>query len=274
MKQLSQEHTIFKGVNTGFRVELERINKDRNALRALTVKGFDKTLEEMNERLEYIQKNLNDFLKMKRKRFPRFFFLSNEDLLEIMGQSKDLTPMNKHVKKRFEGIAHLQISKQSNKAKSQQIIGFSAPDSEETSLTTPISGNDKVEDWFIDLLRGMKSEVKALFKDPSNPLKEATKSKTGNEKLASCIRERKGQYLITISQIGWTKEVNNTFLELEVENTTHGYKKIKGLFKNRVDKYTNYVQKLADEPRMRSKLVSLITIEQHHKDIIDSLHKK
>ena len=35
MKQLSQEHTIFKGVNTGFRAELERINKDRNALRAL-----------------------------------------------------------------------------------------------------------------------------------------------------------------------------------------------------------------------------------------------
>ena len=228
----------------------------------------------MNERLEYIQKDLNDFLKMKRKRFPRFFFLSNEDLLEFMGQSKDPTPINKHVKKWFEGIAYLQISKQSNKAKPHQIIGFSAPDSEEISLTTPISGNDKVEDWFNDLLRGMQVEVKALFKDSSNPLKEATKSKTGNEKLASCIRERKGQYLITISQIDWTKEVNNSLLELEVANTTHGYKKIKGLFKNRVDKYTDYVQKLADERRTRSKIVSLITIEQHHKDIIYFLHKK
>jgi len=274
MKQLSQEHTIFKGVNTGFRAELERISKDRNALRALTVKGLDKTLEEMNERLEYIQKNLDDYLKLKRRSFPRFFFLSNEDLLEIMGQSKDPTPMNKHVKKCFEGISHLQISKQNNRAKPHQIVGFSAPDGEEISLTTPISGNDKVEDWFRDLLKGMQAEVKALFKDPSNPLKEATKSKTGNEKLASCIRERKGQYLITVSQIDWTREVNNTLSELEAGNTTHGYKKIKGLFKNRVEKYTNYVKKLADEPRTRNKLVALITIEQHNKDIIDALAKK
>lgn len=99
MKQLSQEHTIFQGVNAGFKSELERINKDRNALRALTIEGLDKTLEEMDIKLEHIQKNLDDYLKLKRQNFPRFFFLSNEDLLEIMGQSKDPTPMNKHVKK-------------------------------------------------------------------------------------------------------------------------------------------------------------------------------
>jgi dynein heavy chain len=273
MKQLATEHTIFQGVNSGFRAELERINKDKNALRSLTVKGLDKTLEEMDERLEYIQKNLDDYLKLKRQSFPRFFFLSNEDLLEIMGQSKDPTPMNKHVKKCFEGIQHLQITKQSNRAKPHQIVGLTAPDGEEVPLSTPIAGLNKVEDWFKDLLKGMQSEIQALFKDATSPLKDALKRSASTEKLAECIRNRKGQFLITSCQIEWTKEVAATLMALESGSVTQGYKKLKNSYRTKIDKYTGYVKKLSEEPRTRNKLMALITIELHNKEIIEQLAK-
>ena len=90
---------------------MERINKDRNAYRALIVKGFINILQDLNKKLEYIQKNLNQFLEGKRSLFPRFYFLSNDDLLEIIGQAKDPEPIQKHIKKIFEGTNTLGINK-------------------------------------------------------------------------------------------------------------------------------------------------------------------
>ncbi len=83
---------------------MERINKEKNAYRSLIVKGLIPTLQDLNKKLEHIQKSLNDFLDQKRYSFPRFYFLSNDDLLEIIGQAKDPEPVSKHIKKIFEGI--------------------------------------------------------------------------------------------------------------------------------------------------------------------------
>lgn len=51
--------------------------------------GLLDTLNEMNTKLEEIQKSLDMYLETKRQIFPRFYFLSNDDLLEILGQSKN-----------------------------------------------------------------------------------------------------------------------------------------------------------------------------------------
>lgn len=68
---------------------MTRLNKDPNAMRGTHHEGLLELLNEMNASLESIQRSLDMYLETKRQCFPRFYFLSNDDLLEILGQSKN-----------------------------------------------------------------------------------------------------------------------------------------------------------------------------------------
>lgn len=63
----------------------------------------------MNIKLEEIQKALDMYLETKRQIFPRFYFLSNDDVLEILGQSQNPVAMQPHLKKCFDNIKSLRM---------------------------------------------------------------------------------------------------------------------------------------------------------------------
>ena len=56
-----------------------------------------------------IQKHLETFLENKRKDFPRFFFLSNDKLLQILEAAQDIRKAEKHLNKIFENIMKIKL---------------------------------------------------------------------------------------------------------------------------------------------------------------------
>jgi dynein heavy chain 1 len=74
----------------------------------MTIQNLQKTLERLSELLSKIQKALGDYLESQRTKFARFYFVGDEDLLEIIGNSKDVTNVQRHFSKMFAGITALQ----------------------------------------------------------------------------------------------------------------------------------------------------------------------
>jgi dynein heavy chain len=108
-KQLPMEFNLFIQVNTDFTLVMTGLYNDNIAERCCTVDGLLPKIYKMDEGLEKIQKSLDQYLETKRMVFPRFYFVSDDDLLEILGQSKDPVAVQKHIKKCFEGIKTLKL---------------------------------------------------------------------------------------------------------------------------------------------------------------------
>ena len=62
-------------------------NKIPNIKQACHVTNRLSDLDNLSQGLEKCQKSLNDYLDSKRNAFPRFFFISDDELLSILGSS-------------------------------------------------------------------------------------------------------------------------------------------------------------------------------------------
>lgn len=73
--------------------------------------GISEQLGNMNEKFEVIEKSLDSYLEAKRQIFPRFYFISNDDLLQILGQGKNPEAIIPHLKKCFDNISTVKLEK-------------------------------------------------------------------------------------------------------------------------------------------------------------------
>ena len=104
------------------------------------------------------QKALNDFLEQKRSIFSRFYFIGDDDLLEILGQAKNPVVIQSHLKKLFAGIYKVEFDKGNS-----SILSMISSANEYVKLKTPVRITDDVELWLGELEKSMRDTLNSLL---------------------------------------------------------------------------------------------------------------
>ena len=263
-KQLPLESTLFDEVNQAYCEITENIVKNPLALPSAMDEKVLPTLLGMQEKLDRIQKCLDQYLETKRMLFPRFYFLSNDDLLEILGHQKDPDQVQKHIKKCFEGIKTLNLLAPGTRSNMTfEAVGMNAPDGEQVAFSANVIVSGAVEAW----LDRVEAQMIASLEKVYTACLLAYRGK--KEKW---IKEYPGQLLITCGQTAWTNECTRVLNEM-----AKGEKKPLRQLKK---KWVSYLNKLADmvrgqlTPIDRKKTVALITMEIHSRDVIERMIKQ
>ncbi|KAJ7406929.1 dynein heavy chain 12, axonemal isoform X7 [Willisornis vidua] len=148
MQQMPTEGRHFQTVDRCWREIMQFCAEDPKVLVATSMPGLTEKLQTSNELLDKIMKGLNAYLEKKRLFFPRFFFLSNDEMLEILSETKDPLRVQPHLKKCFEGIAKLDF------LRNLDIKGMCSSEGERIPLISNISTSEArgaVEKWLIQV---------------------------------------------------------------------------------------------------------------------------
>ena len=92
--QLPKESAMFDEVNGAWIESMARLQQAGTAYNGAMLDGMLEAFVSMDDKLDRIQKSLDEYLETKRQAFPRFYFLSNDDLLEILGQARSQSRRN------------------------------------------------------------------------------------------------------------------------------------------------------------------------------------
>jgi len=101
---------------------------------------------------------LTSYLETKWNCFPRFYFVSNDDLLDILGSSKPTT-IQSHLIKLFDNCKSLKFEKQD-----KHIVGMVSEEGESFNFETLQKPEGNVEDWMNRVDDEMKKTLHIITK--------------------------------------------------------------------------------------------------------------
>uniref|UniRef100_A0A5K3EIM2 AAA_6 domain-containing protein n=1 Tax=Mesocestoides corti TaxID=53468 RepID=A0A5K3EIM2_MESCO len=209
-------------------------------------------LRECNTLLEQVQKGLSEYLETKRQAFPRFFFLSDDELLEILSQSKDPTAVQPHLKKCFENIAKLRFESD------LEITAMFSGEGEKIPFekTTHPTGN--VEEWMSEVENLMRFSMRTIIGRALVAYPETARTEW--------ILNWPGQVVIAGCQTYWASEVTESLVHTNAGG-------LKGLYPHLLDQLDDLrILVRGDLTKIgQMTLSALIVIEVHARDVVDNM---
>ena len=257
-RQLPNESKAFFAVDKQFK-DIMRRTKDRgNALQAGSTPGWLELFQKSNETLEKVQKNLEDYLETKRMSFPRFYFLSNDELLEILSQTKNVQAVQPHMSKCFDGIKSLDFG---DDPKSTDIFGMKSGEGEYVSLGKNLRARGNIEKWLTDVETFMQNSLKRLGKKGYNDYASTERKEW--------ILNQPAQLVLSCHSIHWCGELEAC---LGPNNEDPG-SALTAFFEKNVQNLAMLSEMVrTDLTKLQRKiLVTLITLDVHNRDIVSNM---
>eukprot|EP00746_Dinoflagellata_sp_MGD_P154845 gnl/MRDRNA2_/MRDRNA2_85065_c0_seq4.p1 gnl/MRDRNA2_/MRDRNA2_85065_c0~~gnl/MRDRNA2_/MRDRNA2_85065_c0_seq4.p1 ORF type:complete len:4104 (-),score=817.24 gnl/MRDRNA2_/MRDRNA2_85065_c0_seq4:76-11610(-) len=144
-RQLPGEAAKFKQVDKFWKDLFRKVRQSaRNVMDAVHIPNLLTQLKWANDTLDQIQKSLEKYLETKRAAFPRFYFLSNDELLSILSQTRNPHAVQEHLCKCFDSINRVIFSE----TKPSEILAMSDMIKECVDFAEPVETSGvAVEFW-------------------------------------------------------------------------------------------------------------------------------
>uniref|UniRef100_A0A670IKP3 Dynein axonemal heavy chain 1 n=1 Tax=Podarcis muralis TaxID=64176 RepID=A0A670IKP3_PODMU len=193
-RQLPVESKRYQTMERSWKKIMKNADENREVINVCPDPRLLEKLRECNKLLDLVQKGLSEYLETKRGAFPRFYFLSDDELLEILSQTKDPTAVQPHLRKCFENIARLHFQED------LQITHMYSAEGEEVKLFSPIYPTGNVEDWLLEVERIMRASVRDNIERSIRVYPKTPRT--------TWVLDWPGQVTIAGCQTFWTKEVS------------------------------------------------------------------
>ncbi|KAJ7420209.1 hypothetical protein BTVI_22374 [Pitangus sulphuratus] len=256
--QLPQDSKCFEGIDADFKELAYEVQKTPNVVEATNKPGLSQQLEDIQRRLSLCEKALAEYLDRKRLAFPRFYFISSADLLDILSNGTNPHLVQRHLSKLFDSLAKVKFQVDSEQKATKVGLGMYSREEEYVPFSEPCDCSGQVEVWLSHLLDTMRATVRD----------EMTAAVTAYEEKPreQWLFDYPAQVALCCTQIWWTTEVGIAFARMK-----EGYEKaMKEYHKKQVAQLNTLVTMLLGQLSKgdRQKIMTICTIDVHARDVV------
>ncbi|XP_056113379.1 dynein axonemal heavy chain 10 [Rhinichthys klamathensis goyatoka] len=256
--QLPEEAKKFENIDKMFKKIMTDTVKDPGIKRCCLVPNRLADLQNLSDGLERCQKSLNDYLDSKRNAFPRFFFISDDELLSILGSSEP-TCVQEHMIKMYDNIAALRFDTGMNGEMVARALV--SAEGEVMELKQPVPAEGRVEDWMTGVLLEMRRTNRLITK-------EAIYFYGHQKTRVDWMLDYQGMVVLAANQVWWTWEVEDVFKRMY-----HGEKQALKQYAKKMHQQINDLVRRITQPlnkNDRRKINTVLIIDVHARDIVDA----
>ena len=260
-KYMTHETKAFSQINKNWMTVMKNANDIKNVIAVCYGdEGLQKLFVHLLEQLQKCQKALAGYIEKKRAAFPRFYFVSDPVILEILGQASNPQAIQPHLQSIFANLVHLDFdSLQYNK-----ILKMRSDEGEQVAFSIPFLAQGNVEVWLNDLVTRMRQTVRDICTDMGQKIFQSTTQDW-------VFGDFPKQILLLQMMLWWTYRTEEALTRASAKN-----RKAMNECLNEFDTRFRELIKIAGSLDKGNKLVSLhievlITLFLHNLDIFKQL---
>uniref|UniRef100_A0A670I3M4 Dynein axonemal heavy chain 17 n=1 Tax=Podarcis muralis TaxID=64176 RepID=A0A670I3M4_PODMU len=256
--QLPEDSRRFDTIDKDFKELMADAVKTPNVVEATNKPGLYDKLESLQKSLALCEKALAEYLETKRLAFPRFYFVSSADLLDILSNGNDPVEVSRHLSKLFDSMAKLKFKLDAKEQPLKVGLGMYSKEDEYVDFDKECDCSGQVEVWLNRVLERMQSTLRKEISEAVVTYEEKPREQW--------LFDYPAQIALTCTQIWWTTEVGIAFSRLE-----EGYENaIKDYNKKQINQLNTLITLLIGNlsPGERMKIMTICTIDVHARDVI------